>query len=155
MPARIFEGNVTNMRFYIATGLENVERAKELSAVLSRNGHELTYDWTAHGDVRSMGKDKMAEVAFSEVRAVRDAELVVALLPGGFGTHTEIGVAIASRSNKRILIWSETGEAFRDPKQSCTFYFHPAVERIVCSFEELIEKLDADRIESMLDKEQN
>ena len=56
------------MRFYIATGLENAERARQLSAVLTRNGHELTYDWTAHGDIRSQGEAKMAEVAFNEVR---------------------------------------------------------------------------------------
>lgn len=143
------------MRFYIATGLENASRAKELSVVLSRNGHELTYDWMAQGDVRMQGKERLAEIAFNEVRAVRDAELVVALLPGGMGTHTEIGVAIASRSNKRILIWSETGEHFNDEDKCCALYFHPAVERIVCTFDELIKKLDADRIESMLDSNHN
>ncbi len=143
------------MRFYIATGLENASRAKELSVVLSRNGHELTYDWMAQGDVRMQGKERLAEIAFNEVRAVRDAELVVALLPGGMGTHTEIGVAIASRSNKRILIWSETGEHFRDEDKCCALYFHPAVERIVCTFDELIKKLDADRIESTLDRDHN
>ncbi len=143
------------MRFYIATGLENASRAKELSVVLSRNGHELTYDWMAQGDVRMQGKERLAEIAFNEVRAVRDAELVVALLPGGMGTHTEIGVAIASRSNKRILIWSETGEHFRDEDKCCALYFHPAVERIVCTFDELIKKLDADRIESTLDSNHN
>lgn len=143
------------MRFYIATGLENASRAKELSVVLSRNGHELTYDWMAQGDVRMQGKERLAEIAFNEVRAVRDAELVVALLPGGKGTHTEIGVAIASRSNKRILIWSETGEHFNDEDKCCALYFHPAVERIVCTFDELIKKLDADRIESTLDSNHN
>lgn len=143
------------MRFYIATGLENALRAKELSVVLSRNGHELTYDWMAQGDVKMQGKERLAEIAFNEVRAVRDAELVVALLPGGKGTHTEIGVAIASRSNKRILIWSENGEHFRDEDKCCTLYFHPAVERIVCTFDDLIKKLDADRIESTLDSKHN
>lgn len=143
------------MRFYIATSLKNASLAKELAVVLSRNGHEITYDWMDNGDVRLQGKEKMAEVAFSEVRAVRDAELVVALLPGGVSTHTEIGVAIASRSNKRILIWSESGEEFRDSNNCCAFYFHPAVERIVCKFDELINKLDADRIESMLDNDHN
>lgn len=143
------------MRFYIATGLENALRAKELSVVLSRNGHELTYDWMAQGDVKMQGKERLAEIAFNEVRAVRDAELVVALLPGGKGTHTEIGVAIASRSNKRILIWSENGEHFRDEDKCCALYFHPAVERIVCTFDDLIKKLDADRIESTLDSKHN
>ncbi len=140
------------MRFYIATGLKNAAKAKQAVSVLRRNGHELTYDWTEHGDIRSLGAEKMEEVAFNEVRAVRDAELFVALLPGGFGTHTELGVAIASRSNKRVILWSETGIEFKSPGETCAFYFHPAVERLVCSFDELIEILNNDRIDSSLDK---
>lgn len=143
-------GNRWKMRFYIATGLSNSERAKTLAGVLTRNGHEFTYNWTEHGDIRSEGEDRMTEVAFSEVRAVRDAEMFIALLPGGCGTHTEIGIAIASRSNKRVILWSETGDEFAKPDRCCAFYFHPAVERICCPFEELISKLDADRIDTSL-----
>lgn len=94
------------MRFYIATGLVNAEHARKAAEVLRRNGHEQTYDWTTHGDIRHEGAERMSEVAFNELRAVRDAELVVALLPGGQGTHTELGVALATRSNKRIILWS-------------------------------------------------
>ena len=100
------------MRFYIATGLVNAEHARKAAEVLRRNGHEQTYDWTTHGDIRHEGAERMSEVAFNELRAVRDAELVVALLPGGQGTHTELGVALATRSNKRIILWSETGDEF-------------------------------------------
>lgn len=92
------------MRFYIATGLVNAEHARKAAEVLRRNGHEQTYDWTTHGDIRHEGAERMSEVAFNELRAVRDAELVVALLPGGQGTHTELGVALATRSNKRIIL---------------------------------------------------
>ncbi len=137
------------MRFYIATGLENAQRAKQLSAVLTKNGHELTYDWTVHGDIRQLGEAKMSETAFSEIRAVRDAELFVVLLPGGKGTHAELGAALASRSNKRVIIWSETGKEFNSNSDSCAFYFHPCTERICCSFVELLTKLDADRIDTM------
>ncbi len=130
------------MRFYIATGLANYNRASKLGDVLRARGHEQTYDWTTHGDIRRDGEHRMSEVAFNELRAVRDAELVIVLLPGGHGTHTELGVSIATRSNKRILIWSETGNEFMPDERTCTFYFHPCVERIVCSFDELIEWLD-------------
>ena len=101
------------MRFYIATGLSNAERAKTLAGVLTRNGHEFTYNWTEHGDIRSEGEDRMTEVAFSEVRAVRDAEMFIALLPGGCGTHTEIGIAIADLDLLTIGLvmdmWTEKG----------------------------------------------
>ena len=97
---------------------------------------------------RFCGAERMSEVAFNELRAVRDAELVVARLPGGQGTHTELGVALATRSNKRIILWSETGDEFAFDNRTCTFYFHPAAERVVCPFEELLEILNTDRIDS-------
>lgn len=122
--------------------------ARKAAEVLRRNGHEQTYDWTTHGDIRHEGAERMSEVAFNELRAVRDAELVVALLPGGQGTHTELGVALATRSNKRIILWSETGDEFAFDNRTCTFYFHPAAERVVCPFEELLEILNTDRIDS-------
>lgn len=139
------------MRFYIATGLENSERAKTVAEILKRNGHEHTYDWTEHGDIRKQGEARMSEVALNEIRAVKDAELFIALLPGGNGTHTELGAAIASRGNKRIILWSETGNEFKPDERSCTFYFHPAIERLVCPFDELLEIMDTDRIVTATD----
>ncbi|MBR3382723.1 MAG: hypothetical protein IKG85_06795 [Clostridia bacterium] len=136
------------MRFYISTGGMNAGRAIELSEILKSRGHELTYDWMAHGDVRREGEIRMGEVAFNELRAVRDAELVIALLPGGAGTHTELGQAIATRGNKRIIIWSETGSEFSPDERTCVFYFHPCCERVVCPFDELLRRLDTEQIGS-------
>lgn len=136
------------MRFYISSCLENKDRVAELASVLTGRGHELTYDWTGHGDIRSQGERVMSEVAFSELRAVRDAELMIALLPGGRGSHTELGLAIATRSNKRIIIWSEDGREFTDPESICAFYFHPSTERIVCPFETLKVLFDREQISS-------
>ncbi|MBO4848581.1 MAG: group-specific protein [Clostridia bacterium] len=136
------------MRFYIATGINNAWRASALAEVLKGRGHEHTYDWTVHGDIRREGDLRMGEVAFNELRAVRDAELVVVLLPGGSGTHTELGVAIATRGNKRIILWSEEGEEFNFDERTCTFYFHPSIERVVCPFDELLRRLDKEQIGS-------
>lgn len=140
------------MRFYIATGLQHAQRASELAEVLKNRGHEHTYDWTVHGDIRREGETRMSEVAFNELRAVRDAELMVVLLPGGTGTHTELGVAIATRGNKRIILWSEKGEEFNYDERACTFYFHPSIERIVCPFEELLRRLDKEQIDSNISR---
>jgi len=134
------------MRFYIASSIKNGANTAALASVLKARGHEHTYDWTEHGDIRAEGERVMIETAFNELRAVRDAELVVVLLPGGAGTHTELGVAIATRSNKRIVVWSEDGDEFLTPERTCTFYFHPCVERIVCPFDELLKRLDSEHI---------
>ena len=90
----------------------------------------------------------MIDVTLNELRDVRDAELVVALRPGGQGTHTELGVALATRSNKLIILCILTGDEFVFDNRPCTFYFHPAAERVVCPFEELLEILNTDRIDS-------
>ncbi len=129
------------MRFYVASGLPNRSRAKKFIGVLSSYGHIVTYDWTEHGDVREKSEAVLSEVSMNEVRAVCDAELVVILLPGGKGTHTELGLALASRTNKRILLWSETGAEFLSGNDTCVFYHHPVVERISCPFEQLGERI--------------
>ena len=136
------------MRFYIASSTKNLEMAAALAGVLRSRGHEQTYDWTQHGDIREEGELMMSEVAFNELRAVRDAEMLIVLLPGGGGTHTELGVGIATRNNKRIVIWSESGDEFSDPDKTCAFYFHPSVERIVCPFGELLVRFDREHFDS-------
>ncbi len=130
------------MRFYIASGLKNSSLVSELISFLEARGHICTYDWTEHNDVRSEGEARMNEVSFSEASAVKDAELFIALLPGGNGTHTELGIALATRVNKRIMLWSDTGDEFVAGDNTCVFYFHPAVERIVSSFDELTKSLE-------------
>lgn len=129
------------MRFYVASGLENRDRAREIIQLLSERGHMPTYDWTAHGDVRGEGAERLMAVASNEVSAVRDAELVIVMLPGGQGTHTELGIALATRANKRILLWSATGEEFEDGPKTCAFYHHLAVEQLACPYEALVERL--------------
>ena len=110
-----------------------------LSEVLERRGHERSFD-----RVRRAGEDP-GELAFNALRAVRDAELMLALLPAGNETHVELGVAIATRGNKRIILWSETGDEFERNERACAFYFHPCVERISCPFDELLARLDKDQ----------
>lgn len=129
------------MRFYVATGLENRDLAQDMIAFIQGRGHMPVYDWTAHGDIRGQGGDRLMEVASSEYSAVKDAEFVLMMLPGGCGTHTELGIALGTRSNKRILLWSATGKEFEDGSNTCVFYHHLALERIVCSYEELKEHL--------------
>mgnify|MGYP000848164510 FL=1 len=131
------------MRFYVASGVPNAERVNQAAQVLAANGHQRTYDWTKHGDVSAESPERKREVAKTEAQAVIDAELVALLLPGRFGTHAELGIAIASSANKRILLWSESSAPFDGEQGFCVFYHHPAVERVVCPFHEFLEQLSA------------
>ena len=129
------------MRFYVASGLSNRDQAMDMIRFLSSRGHTPTYDWTEHGDVRGQGLDRLQMVATSETSAVRDAEFVLVLLPGGQGTHTELGIALATRANKRIMLWSETGKEFLDNANTCVFYHHMSIEQVTCSYQALKAKL--------------
>ena len=129
------------MRFYVASGVPNAEKVNLAAAALTRAGHERTYDWTTHGDVSQTSPERKREVAALESRGVIDADLVVLLLPGRFGTHAELGLALATSEKKRILLWSETSAPFDGTEGFCVFYHHPAVERVVCPFDEFLLRL--------------
>jgi hypothetical protein len=82
-------------RFYIATGVSNWKNHNAVRDVLVEHGHEITYDWTVNvneGSLRGQPIDRIREVAYGEADGIRDADFMVVLLPGGFGTHAEIGM---------------------------------------------------------------
>lgn len=107
--------------FYIASRLENAAQVKKMANILTAAGHTHTYDWTAHGSVEGESEDRIREIASGEIRGVLEAAVVIALLPGGRGTHTELGAAIALR--KRILICAADEEALQQDGQACPFYW--------------------------------
>jgi len=129
------------MKYYIASGVSNAAKVNLAAAALTAAGHTRTYDWTTHGDVSKETADRKREIAALESRGVAEADLVVLLLPGRFGTHAELGIALATSENKRILLWSESSAPFDGAEGFCVFYHHPAVERVVCPFEELLQTL--------------
>ena len=131
------------MKFYVASGVPNAERVNQAAQVLAASGHQRTYDWTKHGDVSAESPERKREVARTEAQAVIDAELVALLLPGRFGTHAELGIAIASSANKRILLWSESSAPFDGEQGFCVFYHHPAVERFTGLFESFLSYLSS------------
>ena len=124
------------MRFYIAGGTDNAQRIQEINEALSRNGHIITSP-----DATGTDYDALFESAYKKVFSVTDADFVLLLLPGSFETHVELGLSLASRNNKRIVLWSETGEEYAEGENACAFYHHTAVERRSGSFEELLEML--------------
>lgn len=129
-------------KFYIASGLENAAQVSWLADRLKAVGWEHTYDWTAHGRVPH---DQRPETAELETKGVLEAEVVIVLLPGGRGTHTELGIAIGSTmlamavcaagvaemDDRQIFIFSPTPEVDFGPEseRTCVFYHHPLVER--------------------------
>jgi len=96
------------VNFYIASKLENVARVRELAQELENWGWKCTYKWFKHGSV--FGEEQLQATAAEELAGAIRAQLVIVLLPGGRGTHTELGLALAH--GKEIVLHSEEPEVF-------------------------------------------
>ena len=114
------------IRFYLATGYENKDVHQQIVTALEATGlFTCTYDW-----VKGEGKEAgIAAVALKEIRAVQTADVVLVVLPGLRGTHTELGLAIGS-PNTRIVIFGHPDVFIDHGPTSCPFYFAPGVRRI-------------------------
>jgi len=136
-----------SMKIYIATRLGNAAGHNALRDELLRRGHSITYDWTVHGSVQKDGPARIAEVALREIGGILDADLVVVLLPGGRGTHAELGIAVGLM--KPILLVGEP-EAFRENGVECAFYYAPTVRRLEIGFRSSAEDVAeaVDRLDS-------
>lgn len=127
------------MKFYLATKLENRALAKKVIAELRSWGWEPSYDWTVHGSVSGEGAQRLIEVSSSELCAIASADLVIVLLPGGRGTHVELGAALAL--DKMVVIWAPETTLLKDDANTCVFYWHPRVRRAWGPLEHLYKHL--------------
>ncbi len=118
------------MKYYIATSTARAAAHNQVRDALNELGHEITYDWTSHGSVRETSQARLQEVAHAEFQAILDADFVVVLLPGGKGTHAELGFAIAAK--KGVFIHSEDPAVFEPGSEVCAFYHHADVTRLIC-----------------------
>lgn len=122
------------MKFYIASSFANQEMVKKLSRLLMQKGHEQTYDWTMND--RADSAEALSRIGQLEKNAVSACDVFFILLPGGKGSHIELGLALAGE--KKVFLFSET-DVFSDISMSTTFYHLPEVERVIGTLEDLAE----------------
>ncbi len=127
------------MKYYIATSTDRIVFHNQIRDELKKLGHEITYDWTAHGSVRHTTKEKLQMVAHAEFEGILAADFVLVLLPGGKGTHAELGFSLGSR--KKVFIHSEDRAAFEIGPQACAFYHHADVVQLSCPIALVVEAL--------------
>lgn len=136
------------MKYYIATSLSRMPAHQVVRDTLKVYGHEISYDWTTHGSVKSISKERLQEVAELELAGISEADFVVVLLPGGGGTHIELGFAIGK--GKKVFLHSEDPLAFELGPQTNAFYHHPDIIRLVCPLAEVGAKVDSVLVQSTL-----
>jgi nucleoside 2-deoxyribosyltransferase len=111
-------------RFYLATRKDRTAEATAVAQALEAQGWERTLDWSTLDDQA----DSYAEIALAELTAVRAADLLIVLLPGGLGTHVEIGAALAL--GKPVIIHARDQVVLHTP-YPCVFHYHPNVKLLV------------------------
>lgn len=118
--------------YYIATGLKNADAHAAARKVFEApqadkpqlSSWHLTYNWTTGGKIED--DHLRPSIAIAEIEAVKLAWLLLMLVPGGRGTHVELGAALAM--GKTIIIVSPSEEeangSYGFPP---VFYRHPLV----------------------------
>lgn len=111
------------MEYYLATSLGNRAEAIRMIDELDKLGWGCTYPWARwHGSLQGQ-PEVWQQKATQEIEGVREAELVIALMPGGRGTHVEIGAALALDKPVHII----GRDASYD--YECVFHHHPFAHR--------------------------
>lgn len=72
-----------------------------------------------------------------------EADVLIVLLPGGYGTHVEIGAALALE--KRVILHAPNRKTL-DAPYPCPFHCHPGVKLLVS------EDIDVDAVLACLPK---
>ncbi|MBM7694501.1 hypothetical protein JOC77_003962 [Peribacillus deserti] len=124
------------MKFYIASGFKNKENVRQVSAALQEKGHIQTYDWTQNERASSL--DHLKRIGELEKTAVSDSDLLIMLLPAGFGSHIEAGIAIGL--GRRVFIYSPDPALLSYDKTS-TFYYIEGVKRFTGTLDSFVQEV--------------
>src|SRR5258708_16889 len=121
-------------RFYLATRKDRTAQAAAIEEALKARGWERTFVWTGQDE---KGAEGHAKTAMAELNGVRDADVLIVLLPGGYGTHVEIGAALAL--GKPVILHAPDRKTLETP-YLCVFHYHPGVKLLVS------ENIDVDAV---------
>ena len=69
-----------------------------------------------------------SEIALKELKGVEEADVLIVLLPGGYGTHVEIGAALAR--GKPVILHAPDRKTLDSP-YPCPFHYHPNVKLLI------------------------
>jgi len=96
-------------RVYVASRLDNYKTVQLFQDRLRQHGFQITLDWAAVHQ-RELEGDVAAEPpTFNQqmIDAVRTADAVLFLTPGGRGAHVELGVALGANIPVFLYLHSE------------------------------------------------
>lgn len=112
-------------KFYLATRKDRAAQAEKLLEALKSRGWERTFTWAGEDKA---GAEEYPELAVAELAGVREADVLIVLLPGGLGTHVEIGAALAL--GKPVILHAPDQQTLNSP-YPCVFHYHPGVKLLI------------------------
>jgi nucleoside 2-deoxyribosyltransferase len=124
-------------RFYLAARKDRSAQADAMSDALTAQGWERTFAWTSQ-DIG--GHEGLSAMAVAEMNGVREADVLIVLLPGGYGTHVEIGAALAL--GKPVILHAPDNKTLETP-YPCVFHYHPGVKILVSPLPDISSIIDS------------
>jgi len=121
------------LKFYVASSFKNKEQVKYVSHELTIKGFVHSYDWTKND--RPTTLEALTEIGTKEKEAVMNSDVVIILLPGGKGSHIELGMAIAAK--KKVFLYSPDND-IDDFALTSTFYQLPEVQKVIGTLDDLL-----------------
>ncbi|MED4205959.1 nucleoside 2-deoxyribosyltransferase [Neobacillus mesonae] len=126
-------------QFYVASSFRNIEAVRYVTNHLKSRGYIHTFDWTKNAKAReeqTFTFEDLKDIGQKEIQGVSEADFVIVLLPGGKGTHIELGIALGK--GKRIFLYSTDG-AFNNHETTSTFYHLPEIQKCSGTLDELLD----------------
>jgi len=120
--------------FYTASSFQNKNDVKYVNQQLAVKGYELTYDWTENQRARSLVE--LCTIGEYEIQGVKDADFLIVLLPGGKGSHIEMGIALGL--GKKVYLFSPNNQVYELAATS-TFYHVSLVTIYVGTINKIID----------------
>lgn len=130
-------------KFYVASSFRNIEAVNYVTNQLIDKGYLHTYNWTRNAkskEEQTITLEDLIEIGQNEKKAVMESDFVVVILPGGKGTHIELGIALGQK--KKIFLYSPDC-AINNVDTTSTFYHLPEVEKCYGTLDELLDKIVA------------
>lgn len=121
-------------KFYVASSFQNKEIVRDVSMRLVDKGFIHTYDWTKNG--RASTIEELMEIGLQEKNAVLEADFIIVLLPGGKGSHIELGIALGQ--GKTIYLYSPNDD-INNFETTSTFYHLSNIKKCTGTIDELID----------------
>ncbi|MBT2641468.1 group-specific protein [Bacillus sp. ISL-41] len=128
-------------KFYVASSFRNIDAVNFVTKQLVNKGYMHTYDWTKNAEAReekTFTFEFLKVIGQNEKDAVIESDFLVVLLPGGKGTHIELGIALGL--GKRIFLYSPD-RAIDHLDTTSTFYHLPEVVKCYGTLDELVENI--------------